>query len=157
MSLHIGFRAFFTKYTKHLKFGVLSCLCGYCSVLLLYAILSLSDGREATGWSPLPMETSEECPPPNDMKYVLRGLAAQGIISRISGIVIGKPMNEKYYDEYKQVLLRVIGMENERSDLPILYNVNFGHTAPICILPYGVMAEIDCICNSLRLLEPAVI
>jgi len=103
------------------------------------------------------METSEECPPPNDMKYVLRGLAAQGIISRISGIVIGKPMNEKYYDEYKQVLLRVIGMENERSDLPILYNVNFGHTAPICILPYGVMAEIDCICNSLRLLEPAVI
>ena len=103
------------------------------------------------------METSEVCPRPNDVKYILRGLAAQGVISRISGIVFGKPMNEKYYEEYKHVLLRVVGMENGRGDLPILYNVNFGHTAPICILPYGVTAEIDCNCNSLRLLESAVV
>ena len=103
------------------------------------------------------METSEECPRPDDIKYLLRGMAAQGIIERINGIVVGKPINEKYYDEYKQVLLQVVGKECGRNDLPILYNVNFGHTAPICILPYGVMAEINCKFKSLRLLESAVV
>jgi len=103
------------------------------------------------------METSEECPQANDVRYLLRGLAAQGIISRINGIVFGKPVNEKYYDEYKEVLLQVVGKECGRNNLPILYNLNFGHTAPICILPYGIKAEIDCSCSSFRLLESAVI
>ena len=103
------------------------------------------------------VETSEECPAPNEIKYILRGMAAQGIFGRISGVVVGKPAGEKYYDEYKQVLTKVIGQESGRSDLPILYNVNFGHTSPICILPYGIMAEIDCAKKTLKLLEPAVI
>lgn len=29
-------------------------------------------------------------------------------------------------------------------ELPILYGLNFGHSSPICILPYGAMAEINC-------------
>ena len=103
------------------------------------------------------METSEAFPSPDDIKYILRGLAAQGIISRLSGILFGKPQNEKYYEEYKQVLTQVVGKETGRHDMPILYNVNFGHTSPICILPYGVMAEIDCSSKSLRLLEAAVV
>ena len=103
------------------------------------------------------LETSEAFPSPDDIKYILRGLAAQGIISRLSGILFGKPQNEKYYEEYKQVLTQVVGKEVGRHDMPILYNVNFGHTSPICILPYGVMAEIDCDGKSLRLLEAAVV
>ena len=83
-------------------------------------------------------------PSPNTVKYILRGLSAQGIINRIAGVVFGKPMGEKYYEEYKQVLLQVVGKEGGCHDLPILYNVKFGHTSPICVLPYGVMAEIDC-------------
>ncbi|MCL1884196.1 MAG: LD-carboxypeptidase [Defluviitaleaceae bacterium] len=102
------------------------------------------------------METSEESPSPNDIKYLLRGMAGQGILNCINGIIFGKPINEKYYDDYKQVLLQVVGKECGREEMPILYNINFGHTAPICILPYGVMAEIDCSHNSLRLLESAV-
>ena len=73
------------------------------------------------------LETSEEYPSPSSVKYILRGLAAQGIIGHISGILFGKPQNEKYYEEYKQVLLQVFGKESKRPDLPILYNVNFGH------------------------------
>ncbi|MCL2228161.1 MAG: LD-carboxypeptidase [Oscillospiraceae bacterium] len=103
------------------------------------------------------LETSEDYPSPSDVKYLLRGLAAQGIIGRLSGIVFGKPQQEKYYDEYKQVLLQVVGKESKLNDLPILYNVNFGHTAPMCILPYGIMAEIDCNCNAFSLVEPAVV
>jgi len=103
------------------------------------------------------LETSEEYPSPNSVKYLLRGFAAQGILNSINGIVVGKPQNEKYYDEYKQVLLQVVSRETGRHDLPILYNVNFGHTAPICILPYGVLAEINCTDKTFKLLEPAVI
>ena len=103
------------------------------------------------------LETSEEYPAPNDVKYILRGLAAQGIINRLSGIVFGKPMSEKYYEEYKEVLLQVVGKESGRRSLPILYNVNFGHSAPMCILPYGAEAEIDCSNKSFRLVEAAVI
>ncbi|MCL2853410.1 MAG: LD-carboxypeptidase [Defluviitaleaceae bacterium] len=102
------------------------------------------------------LETSEHLPDPYEMKYLLRGLAAQGVISRISGVIVGKPRHEKHYVEYKQVLTQVIGNENARPDLPILYNVNFGHTSPICILPYGIMTEIDCVNKTLRLVEPAV-
>ncbi|MDD6834411.1 MAG: hypothetical protein PUD62_03685 [Solobacterium sp.] len=28
-------------------------------------------------------------------------------------------------------------------DLPIVYNVNFGHATPRCVLQYGAMARVD--------------
>ena len=102
-------------------------------------------------------ETSEDTPEPNEVRYLLRNLVAQGIIDRLNGIIFGKPIHEKYYDEYKEVLVSVVGEEAKRADLPILYNVNFGHTAPICILPYGVEAMIDCDNKSLSICESAVI
>ncbi|GMG96502.1 hypothetical protein EN5CB1_13280 [Tepidimicrobium xylanilyticum] len=34
-----------------------------------------------------------------------------------------------------------------------MYNVNFGHTAPMFILPYGVEAEIDCDNKKFRINE----
>jgi len=111
------------------------------------------------GWekSILFLETSEECPQPTDVKRILRNLAAQKVFDRISGIVFGKPYHEKYYKEYRQVLVQVVGKESKRPNLPILYNVNFGHTEPKCILPYGVLAEINCENKSFRLLEAGVI
>ncbi|QQO07816.1 S66 family peptidase [Breznakiella homolactica] len=113
-------------------------------------------GAEQWTDSILFLETSEEYPSPDSIKYLLRGLAAQGVIKRLKGVIFGKPKDEKYYGEYKEVLLRVIGKEAGRPDLPVLYNMNFGHTAPICILPYGVLSEIDCAERSFRLLESAV-
>ncbi|MDL2253887.1 LD-carboxypeptidase [Ruminococcaceae bacterium OttesenSCG-928-I18] len=101
------------------------------------------------------LETSEETPSPSSLRYLLRGLAAQGIFAKIKGIVFGKPMKEKYYEEYKEVLLQVVGKEAGRVHMPILYNMNFGHTAPICTLPYGIKSEIECETKSFRLIEPA--
>ena len=102
------------------------------------------------------LETSNECPSPQTTKDLLRGLAAQGILESINGIVFGKPLGEKYYEEYKQEILGVT-KECGCADLPVLYNVNFGHSAPMCILPYGITAEINCAEKSFRLLEQAVI
>lgn len=89
------------------------------------------------------LETSEDEMPPEYIKYYLRNLVAEGIINEINGIIIGKPKNEKYYEEYKDVYKNVIGNEAGRSELPILYNVNFGHTAPMCILPIGQKVKVD--------------
>ena len=59
------------------------------------------------------------------------------------GIIFGKPKDEQYYEEYKHEILLVM-KEHHLEDLPVLYNLNFGHTEPKFILPYGAMAEIDC-------------
>ena len=103
------------------------------------------------------LETSEDCPKPSEVKYFLRNIMAQGIIERLSGIIFGKPIHEKYYNEYKELLMSVIAEEAGRADLPILYNVNFGHTSPMCILPYGVEAMINCEEKTLSICESAVV
>ena len=66
--------------------------------------------------------------------------------------------NHKYLqnDEYKQIYKTVICNEANQPDLPILYNVNFGHTSPVSILPYGVMAQIDCSQKKLTVIESPI-
>ena len=89
------------------------------------------------------IETSEEKPSPDNVKYILRNLVAIGIIDKINGIIVGKPKGEIYYDEYKKIFHDVINIEAKKNKLPIIYNVNFGHSAPMCILPYGATAILD--------------
>jgi muramoyltetrapeptide carboxypeptidase LdcA involved in peptidoglycan recycling len=100
-------------------------------------------------------ETSEEKPEPEFIKYWLRNYAAQGILQKANGIIFGKPQDEKYYDEYKEEIQRVM-KEFDLEDLPILYNLNFGHTEPKFILPYGAMAEINCDKGTFTILESGV-
>lgn len=102
------------------------------------------------------LETGEDYPTPKEVCYFLRNLLAQGILDKINGIIVGKPLDERYYEEYKAMYVQVVGKEAKRNDLPILYNVNCSHTSPVCILPYGVMAEIDCKKKSLSIIENAV-
>ena len=84
-------------------------------------------------------ETSETCPTPERLRRYLEALKAEGVFEAISGILVGKPMNEKYYEEYKAVWCDVV--QNQK--LPILYNVNFGHAAPRAILPYGARTRVN--------------
>ncbi len=88
-------------------------------------------------------ETSEELPLPGNLEYWLRNYGTQGILQQAKGIIFGKPQNEKYYEEYKESI-RLIMKELFLENLPILYNLNFGHTEPKFVLPYGAMAEINC-------------
>lgn len=90
------------------------------------------------------VETSEEKPSPEFVQWTFRNLAAQGILKRLKGIMVGKPQGETYYEEYKAAILQVIVNEEKLKDLPIFYNVNFGHAKPIGIIPYGIAAELNC-------------
>lgn len=103
------------------------------------------------------IETSEEKPEPVFLKRTLMNLAAQGIFRVIKGIVVGKPMHEHFYEEYKEIYRQVIAQEERLPNLPILYNVNIGHAMPIGIIPLGIEAELDCDEKTLTLLESATV
>jgi muramoyltetrapeptide carboxypeptidase LdcA involved in peptidoglycan recycling len=80
------------------------------------------------------IETCEEKPEPEAFEKELITLKSTGIFDVINGIIIGKPQDEQYYDDYKAIYYK---------DLPIIYNVNFGHAYPRCVIPYGIEAEVD--------------
>lgn len=96
------------------------------------------------------IETCEEQPEPALFREKLAKLGQVGILPNVSGILVGKPQNKKYFAEYQQELLAATA----DYQTPILYNVNFGHAYPHTVLPYGSTAEIDCEQASLRILEP---
>lgn len=102
------------------------------------------------------LETSEEKPPTWFIECGLRNYGIIGILGRIKGIIWGKPQDEEYYEEYKKVIRNVM-KEFGREDLPILYNMNFGHTEPKICLPFGALVEIDCSKKSFSILESAVL
>ena len=85
------------------------------------------------------LETSEERPKPELFRKMILKLQEYGIFDVISGLIIGKPQNEEYYEEYKQILLDEI----KNKDLSIVYNINVGHSTPRCIIPFGVNAKVD--------------
>lgn len=96
------------------------------------------------------IETSEELPAPELYRQKLAKLAAVGILSNVKGILVGKPQNKKYFEEYQKELLEVTKAYNT----PILYNVNFGHAYPHAALPYGALAQINLDGPRLEILEP---
>ena len=86
------------------------------------------------------LETSEEQIFPNRLEQILMTLKNNKILENVKGILVGKPMNEKYYEEYKEVYRKVVA----NLDTPVLDNVSFGHSIPRCIVRYGAKAIIDC-------------
>ena len=66
-------------------------------------------------------------------------LKATGVFRAVSGILVGKPMDETYEREYRQALAEVV----DDPALPILCNINIGHAQPRCIIPFGVEAHVD--------------
>ena len=71
-------------------------------------------------------------------------------------MIIGRFNRYPENNDYKNALLKAMEALN-LSDLPVLFNLPFGHTSPICVLPYGAMAEIDCDNALFSILENRVI
>jgi muramoyltetrapeptide carboxypeptidase LdcA involved in peptidoglycan recycling len=128
---------------------------------------SLECLKGTSWWPPLDVwrgailfyETSEEAPSPRLVARWLRNLSGQGILRELSGILFARPggrIDPATHAAYDRELVRVLD-EAGLPDLPVLSNLDFGHTDPIFTLPYGVQAEIDCDAGSLTILETAVI
>jgi muramoyltetrapeptide carboxypeptidase LdcA involved in peptidoglycan recycling len=103
------------------------------------------------------LETSEDRPTVEQVRYWLFNYGVQGVFDRISGLVVGRARG--YSDEQKQELddaIRSVVEEFDATHLVIATNMDFGHTDPQWILPHGVMAELHPAADSFRLVEPAV-
>lgn len=105
------------------------------------------------------LETSEEAPSPTVLKRALRSYAAMGILHQLSGILLGRPgggVPVNAFAEYENALLQVVAEEEGLRHLPVITRMDFGHTDPMFVLPYGVLAQIDCERKQFAILENAV-
>lgn len=65
--------------------------------------------------------------------------------------------DENGFDSYAEAIREIVTGKYGCSDLPILYGINFGHTSPICVLPYDAEAEIDVENLRFTILESGVV
>ncbi len=85
------------------------------------------------------LETSEEKPSPEKFEKMLDRLIEEGILQNVRCLLVGKPYDEIYFNEYREILLKI----SNKIKLPVIYNINFGHSLPRAVIPYGVRGKID--------------
>ncbi|HKO56560.1 MAG TPA: S66 peptidase family protein [Thermoanaerobaculia bacterium] len=103
------------------------------------------------------LETSEDAPPPLFVTRALRSYAAMGILHQIRGLIFGRPGGGERFEEYDAAILQVVRDEEGLAELPIITGMDFGHTDPMFVLPYGALARIDCERRTFAVLESGVI
>ena len=98
-------------------------------------------------------ETCEELSPPLVVMRFLRALGERGILERAKGILMGRPKawsfespqsdeeKESYTHKQRETVVNTIRRYN--TTMPIVQNLDFGHTAPSVCLPYGAPITID--------------
>ena len=94
------------------------------------------------------LESSEEQPAPEKYRRMVVALKQAGVFSAVSGVLVGKPMDEKYAGDYRRILCEAVADPS----LPILGNLNIGHATPRCILPLGIPAAVDADAQVIRFL-----
>ncbi|KAJ5726565.1 peptidase S66 LD-carboxypeptidase A [Penicillium malachiteum] len=97
----------------------------------------------------------------DEFRNNLVDLALSGVLNEIRGLVIGR--GYKYDDSMQEELagvveevFDVIVRRNCDEELPILMNVDFGHTSPFLTLPYHALVSLDGDRDEFSVLEPAV-
>ncbi len=104
------------------------------------------------------LETSEDKPTVDQVKWMVRNYGTQGVLDKISGLMVATPMfySDSEKKELDKAITEVVSLEFGRPDIPIVSNVLFGHTEPRHIIPLGVKVELDPVKGTIKLLEPAV-
>ncbi|WP_417584595.1 S66 family peptidase [Pelagibacterium sp.] len=135
---------------------------GTVSGRLIGGCLEVLEMIKATPWWPpldywdgavLFLETSEEAPDADRVRRWVRNFAAQGILDRVSAVLLSRPAGMDSEGQAAQELA-VLGVLDERGlfELPLICNLDFGHTDPIVTLPYGGQVSIECQTSKVSLL-----
>ena len=98
-------------------------------------------------------ESSEEIPEAFYVRRVVRAFGERGILSRVRAIFVGRPkawdfskqntdeQKVEYKKEQRETILNTIREYNKA--IPVVQNMDFGHTAPQICLPSGNMVRVD--------------
>lgn len=106
------------------------------------------------------LETSEEAPSPSMLRRWLRNYAISGVMEQVSAFVVGRPggnIPPEKFSDYDDAILETLVGEFGYTQLPIVTCMDFGHTDPMFVLPFGVKAELDCEEKKFSILENAVV
>jgi muramoyltetrapeptide carboxypeptidase LdcA involved in peptidoglycan recycling len=128
-------------------------------VLIGGCLESLEDLRGTRLWpdwenAVLFFETSEGPPPPSRVDSLLMGYENMGVLDKLSGLIVGRPM--RYTDEQKEDLRRVIVERTGQYTFPIITDMDFGHTSPQFTIPIGCRCRIDTEEQRFEIIDAAV-
>jgi muramoyltetrapeptide carboxypeptidase LdcA involved in peptidoglycan recycling len=102
-------------------------------------------------------ETSDADPELWLIEEWLRNYAMQGILQQAVGMLWGRPMRfslEKKLNFFAGI--QKILAEIDREDMPVVADLDFGHTSPIGVIPNGCLARIESENRTITVLEAAV-
>lgn len=95
----------------------------------------------------LMLETSEDIPAASYVFRVLRGLGERGILANVQGLLMGRPKawefdkphataeKAAYRETQREIVLNTVRHYNAK--IPVVQNLDFGHTDPQIPMPYG--------------------
>lgn len=100
----------------------------------------------------------EVCGEPTEERYRarLRRFGEAGLLTRIAGLLMGKPLGGAAALTLYNRVTREVLAEYGRAGLPVLANASFGHNAPSGVIPMGALAEIDGARGTFAILEATV-
>lgn len=107
----------------------------------------------------LAIETSGETPHPEEVERFLAALGERGWLSGLAGLLVGKPETpgetrsgrERYRRRQRE---RIAGTVEQYADVPVVFDLDFGHTAPVLPLPLGAAVELDAERRTIRFRVP---
>jgi muramoyltetrapeptide carboxypeptidase len=97
------------------------------------------------------LELSEETPSPAHVDGYLTDLEQLGVFDAVAALIVARPYG--YSADDAERLWEVVAARTDAAGLPVLANVEAGHTDPMVTLPFGVEAEVDTGRKTLRLLH----
>lgn len=99
------------------------------------------------------LETSEELPSAATVHRILRSMGERGMLSKFPAALIGRAKTwsidqpttdderERYRDEQRAAFLRAF--DEYAPDAMLVFDVDFGHTDPQLVIPYGGTIRVD--------------
>ncbi|MBJ7608555.1 MAG: LD-carboxypeptidase [Candidatus Dormibacteraeota bacterium] len=99
------------------------------------------------------LETSEEAPSPAHIDAYLTDLEQLDIFNKVTGLILGRPAG--YTPADVRAFEDVIVMRTANSDIPVVANLDCGHTDPMLTLPFGTGVSLDSAINSINCQEAA--
>jgi muramoyltetrapeptide carboxypeptidase LdcA involved in peptidoglycan recycling len=99
------------------------------------------------------LETSEELPSADEVFRTLRNMGERGLLQRFSALLMGRPKTwsfehpnspeeaARYAAGQREAVLRA--MRAYAPDTTIVFDVDFGHTDPQLVIPYGGVIRVD--------------
>jgi len=99
------------------------------------------------------LETSEDMPSAQEVYWTLRSMGERGLLEQFPAVLVGRPkawehghertpeQKKKYAAEQREAVMRAMDAYNP--DAVVVFDVDFGHTDPQVILPYGGAIRVD--------------